>query len=172
MNSIVYSEFQKMNIDSMICGIVQMFKTKENRDKTFAIELVFEATKYEPEEVNFRKRIVILAASPSNYTKVCWVECTDAESPDLFKFKYDTKNKIEINFEGDHDSCWRDAVSRIIKKVASESANNFDENDTNIHCYTHFGMIDMALVDGVIESRDGYDTGKATFIPNALLNSK
>ena len=162
-----------MDIDRMLCSMIDLFKNSgQLRDKTFAVELVFEAkeilrkmdARHPQSDKTYHKQFVILAHSPSNYTKICFNEVIDHET-DLFTLTYSKKN-IELKFEADHDSCWRDGVSRILRKFAEIIDSNISDKAIEVQCHTGFGLTEMKLLNGKINSRNGYETGKAIYIPN------
>ena len=93
-------------------------------------------------------RIIIIYASltflfhsPSNYTKVA---VTD-------KRRFALSDGTEIEFLADHDSCWRDAVSRKLNPFIQDFIKKLDESkmeEFNVSTSIGFGigLLDFKIV--------------------------
>jgi len=88
----------------------------------------------------------------------------------LFAGQKDLKEKV--NFEANHDSCWRDGTDRIIRKVTRELEEEIlkeikEEDLKYLHILNTYGMCDPQLMDFILYSgQECYKLGKSKIIRN------
>lgn len=152
----IYGEIQDIKIAEAINAFVRFFKESgQISDKTLVVPLRLTAEDYKTNKRYF-KEFYLLFHSPSSYTKVGWYEGDGI----LLK----RGNVTEINFEADHDSCWRDGTERIIRRFAEEAMNLFPNKKDNPSVFNSFGILGIELCDFTF--RGSYESGKATIYKN------
>lgn len=161
-----YFDLQRISIDEVIAEFTQLYKEKKDLvNQTLVFSLKFDVFCYKKKhEFEIYKPLSIFLHSPSNHTKVCFLETDDV-------FFDKSKEFIELNFEADHDSCWRDGVTRIIKNHASKIEKEIERKhpkikNRDLHVHVSFDLFGLKLIDATIDGRNGYESGKAKLIFN------
>jgi hypothetical protein len=141
----IYKELRSIDFDSITNGFVQYFKeTGQIRDKTLAVPFEISVSDYKNDITKYTT-LTFLFHSPSNYTKVA---VTD-------KNRFDLSDGSVIEFLVDHDSCWRDGISRKLNTFINDFIEELEESDmTEFNVSTSIGFGIKLLDFKIIGSYD------------------
>ena len=130
-----YSEINSIEFEQILAPVVQFFKSNQMlKDKTLVIPISFSVSDCR-KDIHVYKNVTLYFHSPSNYTKVA-------------VFYGDNIDETKIEFIADHDSCWRDGISRAISKVREEILKDFQDSDINdVSVFNSIGIRGISLID-------------------------
>lgn len=126
-----------IKIDKVVNEVVKTLLPKGTRDKVLMFNIVLSLDNYKNEDKSVYKNLYIAYYSPNNFTRV----------------GYRIGNEGKFIHVANHDSCWREGVSRALKETNElilkdlESKNIFNDDVKDFHIDTNFGLTGIKLHD-------------------------
>jgi len=127
----IYQELKSIEFSNITNDFVQLFKeTGQLKDKTLVVPFNISVSDFE-NNITRNASLTFLFYSPTNYTKVA---VTDKNSFDLV-------DGTEIEFLAEHDSCWREGISRKLRPFIEDFIKEIKKSGMeNIYIDTTIGF--------------------------------